>query len=288
MQTRIGIIGGSGLYDIAGLREARWQDIHSPWGTASDAVLTGTLDGVEMAFLPRHGRGHVHAPGDVPYRANIDALKRLGVTDIVSVSACGSLREHMAPGDFVIVDQFVDRTVGRPASFFGTGCVAHVSMAVPVCPRLGEACDAAAGAEGARVHRGGTYLAMEGPQFSTLAESRLYRSWGCDVIGMTNLPEARLAREAEICYATVAMVTDYDCWHDDHAAVDVATVIRTLTANAERARNMIARLPALLGASRAPCPHGCDRALDHAFLTAPDSRDPGLLARLDAVAGRVL
>ena len=288
MRTRIGIIGGSGLYEIAGLREARWQDVDSPWGKTSDAVLTGTLDGVEMAFLPRHGRGHVHAPGDIPYRANIDGLKRLGVTDIISVSACGSLREHMEPGDFVIVDQFVDRTVARPASFFGTGCVAHVSMAIPVCPRLGEACATAATAAGARVHRGGTYLAMEGPQFSTLAESRLYRAWGCDVIGMTNLPEARLAREAEICYATVAMVTDYDCWHDDHAAVDVATVIRTLTRNAGRARDMIARLPALLGATRTPCPHGCDRALDHAVLTAPDSRDPDLLARLDAVAGRVL
>ena len=288
MQTRLGIIGGSGIYDIAGLAGAEWQEVASPWGRPSDAILTGSLGGVAMAFLPRHGRGHVHAPSDIPFRANIDAMKRLGVTDIVSVSACGSLREEMAPGDFVIVDQFVDRTVGRPASFFGAGCVAHVSMAHPVCPRLGAACAEAAEAEGARVHRGGTYLAMEGPQFSTLAESRLFRSWGCDVIGMTNLPEARLAREAEICYATVAMVTDYDCWHPDHDAVDVATVIRTLTQNAGRARAMIARLPALLGADRAPCPHGCDRALDHALMTAPDRRDPALLARLDAVAGRVL
>ena len=288
MQTMIGIIGGSGLYEIDGLQDATWQEVDSPWGAPSDAILTGTLDGVAMAFLPRHGRGHVHSPSSVPYRANIDALKRLGVTDVISVSACGSFREDLAPGDFVIVDQFIDRTFAREKSFFGPGCVAHVSLAHPVCARLGDACETAARDVGVRVHRGGTYLAMEGPQFSSMAESRLYRSWGCDVIGMTNMPEAKLAREAELCYATVAMVTDYDCWHPDHGAVDVATVIATLIGNSAKAAQMIALLPRLLGSARAPCPQGCDRALDHAVITAPAQRDPALLARLDAVAGRVL
>jgi 5'-methylthioadenosine phosphorylase len=288
VQTMIGVIGGSGLYQIDGLEGASWVEVETPWGAPSDALLVGRLDGVPMAFLPRHGRGHGHAPGAVPYRANIDALKRLGCTDVISVSACGSFREQYAPGDFVVVDQFIDRTVGRPASFFGTGCVAHVSLAHPTCPRLGAACVAAARGEGITVHDGGTYLCIEGPQFSTLAESRLYRSWGCDVIGMTNLPEARLAREAELCYAAVAMVTDYDCWHEDHGAVDVAQVVAVLAGNAAKARGLVARLPALLGRDRAPCPHGCDRALDHAILTAPERRDPALLARLDAVAGRVL
>jgi 5'-methylthioadenosine phosphorylase len=288
-ETVIGVIGGSGVYAIDGLEGAAWTTVDSPFGRPSDAILTGRLNGVRMAFLPRHGRGHVHSPTTVPYRANIDAMKRLGVTDIFSVSACGSFREAMAPGDFVIVDQFIDRTVGRPSSFFGTGCVAHVSMAHPVCPRLGDAAEAAARAEGITVHRGGTYLAMEGPQFSSLAESRMYREvWGCDVIGMTNMPEAKLAREAEICYATVAMVTDYDCWHPGHDAVDVADVIRVLTGNAARARALVARLPALLGATRDPCPHGCDRALTTAIMTAPDRRDPALVAQLSAVAGRVL
>ena len=288
-ETVIGIIGGSGIYEIAGLQDARWQDVTSPWGTPSDQILSGRLDGVAMAFLPRHGRGHVHSPTSVPYRANIDALKRLGVTDIISVSAVGSFREAMAPGDFVIVDQFIDRTFAREKSFFGTGCVAHVSVAHPTCPRLSDAWETAARAEGIRVHRGGTYLAMEGPQFSTLAESKMYReAWGADVIGMTNMPEAKLAREAEICYASVAMVTDYDSWHPDHGEVDVSQIIATLMGNADRARGMVARLPALLGGTRAPCPHGCDRALDNAILTAPDRRDPGLLTKLDAVAGRVL
>jgi len=285
--TVIGVIGGSGVYAIDGLENATWTEVDSPFGRPSDAILTGLR--VRMAFLPRHGRGHVHSPSTVPYRANIDALKRLSVTDIFSVSACGSFREDMAPGDFVIVDQFIDRTVGRASSFFGTGCVAHVSMAHPVCPRLGDAAEAAARAEGITVHRGGTYLAMEGPQFSTFAESRMYREvWGADVIGMTNMPEAKLAREAEICYATVAMVTDYDCWHPGHDAVDVADVIRVLTGNAARARAVVARLPALLGKTRDPCPHGCDRALTTAIMTAPDRRDPDLVARLAAVAGRVL
>ncbi len=289
MQTRIGIIGGSGLYQLDSLQNPEWVSVTSPWGIPSDQILTGVLDGVPMAFLPRHGRGHVHAPSDVPYRANIDALKRLGVTDVISVSACGSFREEMAPGDFVIVDQFIDRTRGRASSFFGSGCVAHVSLAHPTCPRLSAACADAARAAGVTVHEGGTYLAMEGPQFSTLAESRMYREvWGCDVIGMTNMPEAKLAREAELCYASVAMVTDYDCWHPDHDQVDVAQVIATLGGNAAHARALVAGLPSRLGAERAPCPHGCDRALEHAIMTAPDMRDPDLVARLDAVAGRVL
>jgi 5'-methylthioadenosine phosphorylase len=287
-KTMIGIIGGSGLYQIDGLEGASWVKVKTPWGAPSDEVLVGRLDGVPMAFLPRHGRGHVHSPTQVPYRANIDAMKRLGVTDLIAVSACGSFREAYAPGDFVIVDQFIDRTFAREKSFFGTGCVAHVSLAHPTCPRLGAACAEAARAEDITVHEGGTYLCMEGPQFSTLAESRMYRGWGCDVIGMTNMPEAKLAREAELCYASVAMVTDYDCWHPGHDAVDVARVIAVLTGNAARARGMVARLPALLGPDRAPCPHGCDRALDFALMTAPDRRDPALLAKLDAVAVRVL
>ena len=287
--TVIGIIGGSGVYDIDGLKDATWQSVDSPWGAPSDDILTGTLGGVKMAFLPRHGRGHVHSPTTVPYRANIDALKRLGVTDVISVSACGSFREEMAPGDFVIVDQFIDRTIAREKSFFGTGCVAHVSVAHPTCPRLSDACETAAKDADITVHRGGTYLAMEGPQFSTLAESKLYREvWGCDVIGMTNMPEAKLAREAELCYASVAMITDYDSWHPDHGEVDVTEIIKTLMGNADKARNLVARLPALLTADREPCEHHCDRALEYAILTAPDARDPALMAKLDAVAGRVL
>jgi 5'-methylthioadenosine phosphorylase len=287
--TMIGVIGGSGVYEIEGLEDPRWQAVETPWGNPSDQILTGTLGGVGMAFLPRHGRGHVHSPTSVPYRANIDALKRLGVTDVISVSACGSFREEMAPGDFVIVDQFIDRTFAREKSFFGPGCVAHVSVAHPTCPRLGAACLEAAQAEGITVHDGGTYLAMEGPQFSTLAESKMYREhWGADVIGMTNMPEAKLAREAELCYASVAMITDYDSWHPDHGEVDVSDIIRTLMGNADKARALVARLPGLLGADRPACPHGCDRSLEFAILTAPEKRDPEVLARLDAVAGRVL
>lgn len=289
METMIGVIGGSGLYEIDGLENAGWVDVDTPWGTPSDQVFTGTLDGVKMAFLPRHGRGHVHSPSTVPYRANIDALKRLGVSDVISVSACGSFREAMAPGDFVIVDQFIDRTVGRDSSFFGAGCVAHVSVAHPTCARLRAACLQAARDQGVRVHDGGTYLAMEGPQFSTLAESRMYReSWGADVIGMTNMPEAKLAREAELCYASVAMITDYDSWHPDHGEVDVTEIMKTLTGNAASARGLIARLPTLLTAVRAPCPEGCDRALEYAIMTPPARRDAALVARLDAVAGRML
>lgn len=286
--TKIGIIGGSGIYDVDALENPKWTVVDSPWGTPSDAILTGTIHGVEMAFLPRHGRGHVHAPTHIPYRANIDAMKRLGVTDIISVSACGSLREDMVPGDFVIIDQFIDRTFARDKSFFGTGCVAHVSIAHPTCDRLRTACVQAAADAGFGAHDGGTYLAMEGPQFSSQAESNMYRAWGCDVIGMTNMPEAKLAREAEICYATVAMVTDFDCWHPGHDAVDVADVIRTLQGNGTKAADLISRLPGLLTSTRTPCPQGCDHALDHAIMTAPASRDPALLAKLDAVAGRVL
>ena len=281
-ETRIAVIGGSGIYEMDGLQDAAWQSVDTPWGAPSDQILTGRLDGVPMAFLPRHGRGHIHSPSTVPYRANIDALKRLGVTDVIAVSACGSFREDMAPGDFVIVDQFIDRTFAREKSFFGTGCVAHVSVAHPTCPRLSGACYTAARDAGISVHKGGTYLAMEGPQFSTLAESRMYRdSWGCDVIGMTNMPEAKLAREAELCYASVAMITDYDSWHPDHGAVDVAEIIATLTDNAGKARD-------LLGRERTLCPHGCDRALDNAIMTAPQMRDAQLTAKLDAIAGRVL
>ncbi len=288
-QTKIAVIGGSGIYDIDGLESAEWRAVDTPWGAASDQLLTGRLGGVEMVFLPRHGRGHVHSPTSVPYRANIDALKRMGCTDVISVSACGSFREEMAPGDFVIVDQFIDRTFAREKSFFGAGCVAHVSVAHPTCPRLGDACHTAALDAGINVHRGGTYLAMEGPQFSTLAESKMYRtSWGADVIGMTNMPEAKLAREAELHYASVAMITDYDSWHPDHGEVDVTEIIKTLMGNADKGRALVSRLPALLGPDRAPCPHGCDRALEFAILTQPDARDPALMAKLDAVAGRVL
>lgn len=288
-QTKIGIIGGSGIYDIDGLEDATWVEVDTPWGAPSDAILTGTLDGVGMAFLPRHGRGHVHTPSSVPYRANIDALKRIGVTDVVAVSACGSFRDKMEPGHFVIVDQFIDRTIAREKSFFGPGCVGHVSVAHPTCPRLSDACETAARAAGINVHRGGTYLAMEGPQFSTLAESRMYREqWGADVIGMTNMPEAKLTREAELCYASVAMITDYDSWHPDHGEVDVAEIVATLMGNAEKGRALVAGLPALLGADRALCPHACDRALENAILTAPDKRDPDMLANLSVVAGRVL
>lgn len=288
MQTMIGVIGGSGVYQIEGLEGASWVAVKTPWGKPSDEVLVGRLQGLPMAFLPRHGRGHVHAPSDVPYRANIDALKRLGCTDVVAVSAVGSLRQDFAPGDFVIVDQYIDRTFARPKSFFGSGCVAHVGFARPTCARLSAACASAARAQGVRVKEGATYLAMEGPQFSTLAESRLYRQWGADVIGMTGMPEAKLAREAELCYACVAMVTDYDCWHPGHDAVDVSMVIATLLANAGHARGTVAGIAAGAGGMREACPCGCDRALDHALMTAPDRRDPDLLARLDAVARRVL
>ena len=284
----LGIIGGSGIYDLPGLEGAEWVSIDSPWGAPSDDLRIGTIDGLKVVFLPRHGRGHVHSPSDINYRANIDAMKRCGVTDLVSVSACGSLKEELAPGTFVLVEQFIDRTFARPKSFFSAGCVAHVSMAYPVSPRLVDHIEAAARAEDLKYRRGGTYLAMEGPQFSSLAESHLYRSWGCDVIGMTNMPEAKLAREAEICYATVAMVTDYDSWHPDHGEVDIQSIIQVLRDNAHNAQRLVARLARDLPRSHEPCPVGSDRALDHAIMTAPDKRDPALMAKLSAITARVL
>ncbi|MBD3666619.1 MAG: S-methyl-5'-thioadenosine phosphorylase [Parvibaculaceae bacterium] len=288
-KTVLGVLGGSGVYDFPGLANERWERVASPWGEPSDELHFGELDGVELVFLPRHGRGHKHSPTSINYRANIDALKRVGVTDIVSVSAVGSLKEDLPPGHFVIVDQFIDRTIAREKSFFGEGCVAHVSMADPVNKRLGDLLEAACRQADIACTRGGTYLAMEGPQFSSRAESELYRSWGCSVIGMTNMPEAKLAREAEICYATVAMVTDYDCWHPHEEDVDVAQVIQILNDNAEKSRAMLRGVVgALAGQDRTPCPQGHDRALDMAIITAPEKRDPALLAKLDAVAGRVL
>ena len=284
----IGIIGGSGLYNIEGLTNTRWERVETPWGEASDELLIGEFAGVKVVFLPRHGRGHKISPSGLNYRANIDALKRVGVTDILSLSAVGSLKAELPPGHFVIVDQFIDRSFAREKSFFGTGCVAHVSMAHPVCPRLGDALEASAKELGLPVTRGGTYLVMEGPQFSTLAESNLYRSWGCSVIGMTNMPEAKLAREAEICYATVAMVTDFDCWHEDHDAVTVDAVIKVLLGNADKARGLVKAVLPKIGAARGPCPSGCDRALEYALITAPEARDPAMLKKLSAVAGRVI
>lgn len=289
MQTVIGVIGGSGVYEIDGLQDTQWISVESPFGEPSDDLLVGSLDGIKMVFLPRHGRGHVQTPSSINYRANIDVLKRAGVTDIISVSACGSFREEMVPGDFVVVDQFVDRTFAREKSFFGPGCVAHVSVAHPTCSRLGKACIQAAKDQGVTVHDGGTYLAMEGPQFSTLAESKMYRgAWGCDVIGMTNMPEAKLAREAEMCYTSVAMITDYDSWHPDHGEVNVTKIIETLAGNSANAKGLVARLPELLGADRCDCENGCDKALEFAVMTAPEKRDPALVAKLQAIAGRVL
>ncbi len=284
----IGIIGGSGLYDIDGLDNKQWRDVSSPWGTPSDQLLFGELVGVRCVFLPRHGRGHRLSPTHLNYRANIDALKRAGVTDVLSLSAVGSLKEELPPGHFVIVDQFIDRSFAREKSFFGDGCVAHVSVADPVCPRLGDALEQAARGLGLPVTRGGTYLVMEGPQFSTKAESNLYRSWGCSVIGMTNMPEAKLAREAELNYATVAMVTDYDCWHAEHGHVTVAQVVQVLLENATRARDLVRAVVPLIGQPRPLCPGGCDHALDHAIITPENQRDPALMAKLDRVAGRVL
>ncbi len=285
---KIGVIGGSGLYDIEGLLPREWRQAHSPWGEPSDALLHGTLDGMDCVFLPRHGRGHRLSPSHLNYRANIDVLKRAGCTHVISLSAVGSLQEDLPPGHFVIVDQFIDRSFAREKSFFGDGCVAHVSMAHPVCPKLGDTLEAAARALALPVRRGGTYLVMEGPQFSTKAESELYRMWGCQVIGMTNMPEAKLAREAEMHYATVAMVTDYDCWHETHAHVTVEAVVAVMTANAERARALIRRAIPMLADAGPSCPVGCDHALDHAVMTPVSARDAGLMAKLDAVAGRVL
>jgi len=284
----IGIIGGSGLYDIDGLQDKAWQQVETPWGMPSDALLFGRLGDVACVFLPRHGRGHPLSPTHVNYRANIDAFKRSGVTDVLSLSAVGSLKPDLPPGTFVIVDQFIDRSFAREKSFFGDGVVAHVSMAHPVCTRLGDTLEAGARALALPVVRGGAYLVMEGPQFSTKAESELYRNWGCSVIGMTNMPEAKLAREAELCYATVAMVTDFDCWHPDHDAVTVETVVKVLFENADRARSLVRHVLPAIGHERRLCPCGCDRALNNAIITATHMRDPALVAKLDAVAGRVL
>ncbi len=284
----IGVIGGSGIYKIEGLSSTRWEGVSSPFGEPSDDLFFGDFEGQPMVFLPRHGRGHRLPPDRGNYRANIDALTRSGVTDILSLSAVGSFKEELSPGTFVLVDQFIDRTIQRDKSFFGPGLVAHVSMAHPVCARLGDALEAAAATVDVSVVRGGTYLAMEGPQFSSLAESELYRAWGCDVIGMTNMPEAKLAREAEICYATVAMVTDYDCWHPDHDDVQVDDIIRVLGANADHARALVKAVARGLRDRPAVCPAGCDHALDAAIITAPEARDPMMEAKLDAVAGRVL
>ena len=284
----IGIIGGSGVYDIDGLTNTRWEKVFSPFGAPSDELLMGELDGLKLVFLPRHGRGHRIPPSELNFRANIDVMKRAGCTEIISLSACGSFKEELAPGTFVIVDQFIDRTFARTKSFFTTGLVAHVGFGHPVCKRVGDALYDGAKELGISVVRGGTYLVMEGPQFSTIAESNMYRAWGCDVIGMTNMPEAKLAREAEMCYATVSMVTDYDCWHPDHDHVTVDAIVAVLVANANNGRSLVRQTAPKLAGRTTVCPCGCHTALDTAIITAPDARDPGMIEKLDAVAGRVL
>jgi 5'-methylthioadenosine phosphorylase len=283
----LGVIGGSGVYDMA-MEDSRWVAIASPWGETSDEFRIGTIHDVKVVFLPRHGRGHRISPTHINYRANIDAMKRAGVTDLVSISACGSFREHLFPGTFVIIDQFIDRTFAREKSFFGTGCVAHVSLAEPISPRLADRVEAAARSAGINCQRGGTYLCMEGPQFSTIAESKIYRHWGCDVIGMTNMPEAKLAREAELCYATVAMVTDFDSWHPGHGTVDIQAILEVVGANSGNASRLVTEIARNFPPEHEACPIGSDRALEHAIITAPDKRDPELIAKLDAIAGRVL
>lgn len=287
-KNMIGILGGSGVYNIDGLTNTRWEKVESSFGQPSDELLFGELNGQPLVFLPRHGQGHKISPSEINYRANIDVLKRAGVTDIISVSAVGSLREDLPPGTFVIVDQFIDRTFARNKSFFGTGCVAHVSMAHPVCKRLGNFLEDAAKLAGIKAVRGGTYLVMEGPQFSSLAESELYRTWNCDVIGMTNMPEAKLAREAEMCYATVAMVTDYDCWHPNHDAVTVDQIVKVLLENADKARSLVKTVAPMVGQDAAACECGCRTALEFALITAPEARDAKLIEMLSSVAGRVL
>lgn len=284
----LGIIGGSGFYNLPGLENARWETVDTPWGPPSDDILFAELEGLPVRFLPRHGRGHPIPPSAINFRANIAALKEAGVTDLVSVSACGSLKEDYAPGHFVLVDQFIDRTFAREKSFFGPGCVAHVSVADPVSPGLLDALAEAAEIEKIAFTKGGTYLVMEGPQFSTRAESNLYRSWGCDVIGMTNMPEAKLAREAELTYATVAMVTDYDCWHDDHAHVDVASVIAVMKENTEKAQRLVTQFAKTFPRQHPVCPIGSDKALEVAIITAPEARDPNFVKKLRVIAGRVL
>jgi len=284
----IGVIGGSGVYEIDGLQNTRWERLASSFGEPSDELLFGELDGQRMVFLPRHGRGHRIPPSELNYRANIDVMKRAGVTEILSISACGSLKAELSPGHFVIVDQFIDRTFARQKSFFGTGLVAHVGLGHPVCARLGDALEDAIKELAIPYQRGGTYLAMEGPQFSTLAESELYRSWGCDVVGMTNMPEAKLAREAEMCYATIAMVTDFDCWHPDHDHVSVDAIIKVLLDNAEKGRSLVRQVAPKLSGRHENCDKGCHTALEMAIITAPEARDAAMIEKLDAVAGRVL
>ena len=288
MKVKIGIIGGSGVYNLDGLENPNWIRVKSPWGKTSDEILTGNLNDIELAFLPRHSRNHNISPSDIPYQANIDALKRLEVTDIISVSACGSLNENYKPGDFVLVDQYIDRTFKREKSFFGAGCVAHVSMAHPTCERLSNLLFEAGKKINLNIFKGGTYLTMEGPQFSTLAESLLYKNvWNCDVIGMTNMPEAKLAREAEICYASLSMVTDFDCWHPDHDKVEVSDIIRVLTQNSSNAQSLIKELTSNISKERELCEYGCNTALDNAIITPLDHRDKDLETKLDAILKRV-
>ena len=284
----LAILGGSGLYDLPGLADTRWETVDTPWGAPSDQIFRGRLGDAELAFLPRHGRGHRIPPTEVNYRANIAALKSLGATDVLSISAVGGLRADLPPGTFVVVDQFIDRTHARASSFFGTGMVAHVSMAQPVCPRLGDHVQAALAGQGVPHVRGGTYVAIEGPQFSTLAESQLYRSCNASVIGMTNMPEAKLAREAELCYCSVSMVTDFDCWHSGHEAVTVDAVIQVLLANAQAAKTLVAGLAGTIAGDAAAAACACRQALGFALITAPEARDPALVQKLQAIAGRVL
>lgn len=284
----LGVLGGSGIYDIEGLTNRHWETVKSSFGQPSDQVLFGTLDGREMVFLPRHGRGHRIPPSQINYRANIETLKSVGVTDIISVSAVGSLREDLYPGTFVIVDQFIDRTFAREKSFFGTGLVVHIPLAQPVCPRLGSHLATAATKLSIPVAKGGTYVVIEGPQFSTLAESQLYRSWKADVIGMTNMPEAKLAREAEMCYVSVAMVTDFDCWHPDHDSVTVEAIVKVLTGNAANARMLVKTVAPHIHNDSSALSCSCRRALDNAIMTSPEARDPEMLQQLKTVAGRVL
>jgi 5'-methylthioadenosine phosphorylase len=288
MKNCVGIIGGSGLYDLKSLQNTKWIDVTTPWGDPSDQILSGEINGLEIYFLPRHGRGHYHSPSTVPYKQNIYALKKLGVTNILSVSACGSLREDLAPGDFVLVDQFIDRTYLREKSFFGKGCVAHVSLAHPTCNNFSEIIFAIGKKINIKIQLGGTYMTMEGPQFSTLAESKLYKdNWECDVIGMTNMPEAKLAKEAEICYTSLSMVTDFDCWHPDHDSVEVSDIIETLTNNSSKAQRIIEALPEFLKSNRDLCSLGCNNALDNAIITSPEKRDPKVMKTLDVLLQRL-
>ena len=288
MKTCVGIIGGSGLYDLKSLQNTKWIDVSTPWGDPSDQILAGEINNLQIYFLPRHGRGHYHSPSTVPYKQNIYALKKLGVTNILSVSACGSLKEDLAPGDFVLVDQFIDRTYLREKSFFGKGCVAHVSLAHPTCNNFSKIIFEIGKKLEIKIQLGGTYMTMEGPQFSTLAESKLYKdNWKCDVIGMTNMPEAKLAKEAEICYTSLSMVTDFDCWHPDHDSVEVSDIIETLTNNSSKAQRIIETLPEFLKSNKDLCSLGCNNALDNAIITAPEKRDPKVLKTLDVLLQRL-